>query len=414
MSTRWIALLTACLLLAGAMTAQSRVERGSNVIGKQCPEMFLEEWMVQGPEIKQKDFQGKVVFFLFYMRDCEGCELHAMPRLQKIFERYERSKCIKVLAINTAFDKEFKPYTAEVEETRAHLRLKRWTMPVARDRDERSYALFEIDEQSGTPQAVVLDENGKVLDHDWFSTEKEMDRLERCLDAAADKLNCDCIRKPRKVGQACTRAYDAICNGDYTRAWKEADAVASHRRDGDADKKDAEYLKDYIEGIARVQIQKVRDSFNYNPVQALTEAESVIASFKGVTGVSDFATVTGTWRESDNFKQFELVQAEFDRLDSELSNREGELTPEERANAAKQLNELETRAAGTAVADLAKERASGLSIAAPNEIETGSGSDNGGSAMPPKSEPKKDEPRKSSKTPGISRDGRTVKQRSSR
>jgi hypothetical protein len=348
------------------------------------------------------------------MRDCVGCELHAMPRLHKIFERYEDSKCIMVLAINTAFEKEFKPYTAEVEETRAHLRLKRWTMPVARDRDERSYALFEIDEQSGTPQAVVLDENGKVLDHDWFSTEKEMARLERTLDAAADKLNCDCFRKPRKVGQACTRAYDAICNGDYTRAWKEADAVASHRRDGDADKKDAEYLKDYVEGIARVQIQKVRDSFNYNPARALTEAEGVIARFKGVTGVSDFATITGTWRESDTFKQFELVRAEFDRLDSELSNRQGELTQEERENAAKQLNEIETRAVGTAVADLAKERASGLGVAAQNEIETGSGSDDGGSAVQPKSEQKKEEPRKSSTTRSVSQNGRTIKQRSSR
>ncbi len=410
MAPRWLTLALLCALAGGTLAAQARLIERSNVINKPCPELHIEEWMVQGPEIRQIDFKGKAVLFLFYMRACEGCELHAMPRLQKIYERYADSRCVLVLAINTAFDKEFAPFTADIAETRAHLRLKQWTMPVARDRDERSYALFEVNGESGTPQAVVLDETGKVVDHGWFSEKREMDRIERALDAVSDSLNCDCVRKPREVGAVCQRAYDAICEGDYSRAWKETEAVINFRKEGDKDRKDAEYLRRFVETLARDRMQRIEESFDYDPVDALARAGDVLDRFKGVAGVTGFEATVGTWRESDTLRDFVAIREELERVEGEIATRPEGISAEQREADAKSLNEIARRAEGTSLAERASRRASRLGGDAPAISRSG---DRDSASK----EAGKDAKREAGSPPSIkgrAENGRTIKRGASR
>jgi hypothetical protein len=402
-----IALFALGLLLAGALSAQS----GSNVKGKPCPTLLLEKQMVQGLEIKQKDFEGKVVFFLFYQRDCEGCELQAMPRVQKLFERYQHSKCVIVMVINTAFDKEFSPHLAQIEETRAHLRMRQWTMPVARDLDERSYALFSIDGESGTPQAVVLDETGKVREHGWFSNDKEMKRIERGMDALVDRLNCDCIRKPRDVSRACKPAYDAIVAGDYAKAYKEAETVVSFRRPGDQDRVDAEYLKDFIEILATTRIEKIKDEFAFDPVSALTRADEVVDKFKGIAPVTEFENVASGWRESDTVKDFVTIREEFEKLESEIAGKP-EISAEESARLVDRMEGILKRAGETAVGVRARDRISQLRGDPEVQPTNPEGGTESQPTKPENAEPAKEEP--ANPTRGISSNGRTIKKRSSR
>lgn len=303
------------LLLAGSLAAQRHKQPKSNVLNEPCPELWLAEEMVQGPTLTQDDFENRVVFFMFYRRDCAGCEKVAMPRLQKLYERYKESRCVLVLAINTSFDRLDYPHVADLEETRKHLKRMQWEMPVALDFEDESVELFELDELIGTPQAIVLDQHGTVRAHDWYSEEHEWERLEATFDRLAMNLNCDCHRMPREVTRACQGSYDAYKAGDYTKAWTEADEVERSGVSGDKDKADAGYMKEFIETLARRRIEKIEDDFYYDPVNALDRARPVIDKFSGVPGVADFATRVGKWKDGEAMAAFVKARDDFERIE---------------------------------------------------------------------------------------------------
>lgn len=291
----------------------------SNVLGEECPELLLEEKMIQG-EIKP--LANRVSFFLFYQRESEGCESIAMPRVQKLFEKYAGGNCWQVFVINTAFDKDAYPYLADATETGKHLQRMGWTMPVARDLDEKSNGLFTLDEISGVPQVVVVDETGVVRAHEWYSSVEEMDRVDAIFKNLAAGMNCHCVRMPRKVGELCGRAYKAIKDGEYSKAWKDADLICSKMGYDDKDKADAEYLKQFIEGVVEIRVERQRRKFEFDPETALSTRETVLEEmkpFEDVPGATEFVEEVKNWDESPDLQLFRDVQKKLSDVEKTLA-----------------------------------------------------------------------------------------------
>ena len=313
---RTICLIT-LLTLAPALLATERPK--SNVLGDECPELLLEEEMVQG-EIRP--LEDRVSLFLFYQRECEGCERYAMPRLQKLYETYAGSKCWQVFVINTAFDKEVYTHLSDVEETRKHLRRMDWTMPVARDLDELSNELFTLDDVPGVPQAVVVDENGVVRAHDWYSTEEEMDHVDTVFKSLAAGMNCHCVRMPREVRKSCAGIYKAIEKGDYAKAWDDADTMCKSYNYDEADKKDADYLKRFVEGIVEIRVERHRKDFQFDPEDSLETKDAVIddiKKFKGVPGATDFIDEVSKWNDSPTLGSFRNTRTELEAVEDAIA-----------------------------------------------------------------------------------------------
>lgn len=309
--------LISLLILAPALLATELPE--SNVLGEECPELLLEEEMVQG---ELRPLENRVSFFLFYQRESEGCERIAMPRVQKLHEAYAGSRCWQVFVVNTAFDKETYKYLADIEETRKHLGRMDWTMPVARDLDELSNELFTLDDISGVPQAVVVDENGIVRAHDWYSTDEEMDRVDAVFKRLAAGMNCHCIRMPRKVREGCSRIYRNIEEGDYAKAWDEADTMCRNAGTTEDDKKDADYLKRFVEGIVEIRVERHRNDFNYDPEAALAKKDAVLDDmkpFEGVPGTDDFVSEVSKWKDSPRLKDFRDAREELTKIEGVIS-----------------------------------------------------------------------------------------------
>jgi len=348
------ALLFAIALMPCALIAQSET-KGSNVLGQLCPELELEAEMVQGELITQADFAGKMVFFCFYQRGCPGCEEQAMPALQKLYERYAYSKCVLVFAINTAFDKEKDAYLADIPATQAHLRAKGWTMPVARDLDEKSNPLFTIDGIAGTPQAVVLDENGYVCDHDWFSSKEEIRDLNATADAVFAGLNCECVRLPRKMNGACKGAFENIRKGEYADAWHSAAEIAEKPESREQDKRDAEELKDWLTGLVKDRTRKFEESFEYDPVDTVDRADAFASKLKPVPGAQDLITKADTWRRGDTYSKFKQIKDELETVEAEVAKPNAD-----KGAILKRMEEIGTRAGSTSVGDRARSRVSAI------------------------------------------------------
>ncbi|MCB9893540.1 MAG: redoxin domain-containing protein [Planctomycetes bacterium] len=323
-----VAALLLLALLPAALPACMHPGSKSNVMDEDCPELLLEEEMVQGERLTDESLEGKVALFLFYQRDCDGCERIAMPRIQKLYEEYRGHPCAMVFVINTAFDKDIYPTLADIEETRRHLIRMDWTMPVARDLDEQTNALFTIDDESGTPQAVVVNEKGIVCAHDWYSEDKEMDAVDARFRTLAAGMNCHCRRMPREVCDTCTRSRDYIKEGDYERAWDEANTICKSYGHTEKEKADAEYLRKWVEDTASEQFEYLEREFEVDPETAVTRAEEIAKQFKGVTGSKDFAAKLEDWRKSDTLQNFrkdrtalEKATADLSRIDSNSDRR---------------------------------------------------------------------------------------------
>lgn len=338
--------LIAILTLAPALLATELPE--SNVLGGECPELLLEDEMVQG---ELRPLENRVSFFLFYQRESEGCERIAMPRVQKLHEAYAGSKCWQVFVINTAFDKETYEYLGDIEETRKHLRRMEWTMPVARDLDEVSNELFTLDEISGVPQAVVVDENGIVRAHDWYSTDEEMDRVDAVFKRLAAGMNCHCIRMPRKVREGCSRIYRNIEEGNYAKAWDEADTMCKNAGTTEADKADADYLRRFVETIVEIRVERHRNDFTYDPEAALAKKDAVLDDmkpFEGVPGTNDFVTEISKWKDSPRLKDFRDARDELARIEGVIS--EG-IKDDAKPDLADKLSDIAARAKDTVLAE---------------------------------------------------------------
>lgn len=365
------ALLFAIALMPCALFAQAET-KGSNVLGQHCPELQLEAEMVQGDPITQADFAGKMVFFCFYQRGCPGCEEQAMPALQKLYERYAYSKCALVLAINTAFDKDKDAYVADVAATRAHLRAKGWTMPVARDLDEKSNPLFTLDGIAGTPQAVVLDENGFVCDHDWFSTREEIRDLNATADAVFAGLNCECVRLPRKMTGACKGAFENIRKGEYNDAWHKATEIADKPESRDQDKRDAEELKEWLTGLVRDRTRKFEENFEYDPIDTVDRAGAVADKLKAVPGAQDLIAKADAWRRSDTYAKFKQIKDELETVEAEIAKPNADT-----GALRKRLEDIGTRAGNTSVDARARGRLGatngGQGVSGGNSVQPGTG-----------------------------------------
>jgi thiol-disulfide isomerase/thioredoxin len=380
------------LLLASALPACMHPGSKSNVIDKECPELLLEEEMVQGESITTEDLHGKVVLFLFYQRDCEGCERIAMPRIQKLHEEFKDHPCARVFVINTAFDKDIYPNLADIVDTRKHLIRMDWTMPVARDLDEQTNELFTVDDESGTPQAVVVNEKGIVCAHDWYSEEEEMNALDARFRGLAAGMNCHCVRMPRKVCNSCDRSRKLIEEGDYSSAWDAADTIAgSYGYEAD-EKADAEYLKKWIEDTAAESFDTLDREFETDPETAITNAKAIVKRFKGVTGAEDFAAKVEGWAKSDTLQNFRKDRAALEKIAADIKRNGGNVAVDRRKDVVDRLKSIADRAGSNVVGSDARKHLEGMGVA----VESGSsgvadvkssagkarvGSDNGGNKV---------------------------------
>ena len=368
-----LAALLCFALLPSVLPACMHEDSPSNVLGKECPDLLLEKEMVQGDRITTESLEGKVVLFLFYQRECEGSERIAMPRINAMYERYKDHPCAKVFVINTAFDKDVYPYLADIDETRKHLLRMDWTVPVARDLNEKSNNLFTIDRQPGTPQAVVVNEAGEVCAHTWYSEKQEMEALDEVFENLAAGMNCKCRRMPREVTKMCKSARDQIKDGKYTEAWDAADVIAQSYGADETDKQDAEYLKKWIENTAVEQIQNVTEEFDTDPEAAIMRSEAIVEQFKGVTGIRDFTSTVENWRKSDVLRDFVRDRKELEEVANEVGAGGEALTPEKEKEVVDRLKSIADRAGRNVIGNRARAQLEAMNGAKP--VDTADKSD---------------------------------------
>ena len=179
-----VGLILLISLFSLSLFAQGR-KRGKkvNLVGKNCPQLELEDYMLQGEKITQADFEGKVVFIEFFQNGCPNCLKVSLPHLEKVYKKYKDDPDCIVLAINTAFEKRKYPSMANEDLTKKLLKSRGWTFPVARDKDEKSVKKFKCTVPGlpivshGTPLAVIVGPDGKILAHTWSNTDKNVNKL---------------------------------------------------------------------------------------------------------------------------------------------------------------------------------------------------------------------------------------------
>lgn len=122
-------------------------------VGKYLPEWSLETIFGDNTPILS-DYKGKPLLILFFYLGCPGCKGRAIPYANRIV--YE-DKGVQVLGIHTRF--EGKPYSDE-ELAKAK---EAYTIRFPYFRDKENAQTFWKYKAVGTPQWILLDENGIVV-----------------------------------------------------------------------------------------------------------------------------------------------------------------------------------------------------------------------------------------------------------
>ncbi len=299
-------------------------QQQSKLIGQACPPLSLADYMIQGELITQDDFYGKVVFCDIYQAGCPSCESHSMPHLQKLYEKYQDNPNVIILAINTAFEKEQYPWMADEEQTKLRLQQKKWTMPVARDKDEatvKSLRLphWEVEGKDayGTPQAFVLNAAGVVVAHSWNYSKKLGKKLDSAFEQALAELDGVSVPTPRKVDESLQGIAQKLENKEYHNAFQEAQELLS-QGGSEESVEDLKYLIALIENSLERRIDNSRWIFGLEPRKGIAQGEEVVQSFKGFKGISTFEQTLEEWKQSSEIATYDENKDELAGLEKEL------------------------------------------------------------------------------------------------
>ncbi|MCK6439218.1 MAG: TlpA family protein disulfide reductase [Planctomycetes bacterium] len=328
-----IALALGCLVNATPILAQFSDYKPSKLVGKPCPEIPLENYMLQGDLIAQADMYGRVVYIDFYQTGCPSCEKYGMPHAQELFEKYKDNPDVIVMVVNTAFEKDSRPFTADEAKTKDHLVKKGWTMPVARDKDER--CIDEVFGQ-GTTSGLILDPSGVIRYHQVNLGDEK--NIERIIEEQIATLKDTDVPAPYSTHVALADTVRLIGEKDYGEALQSAKDVLEWeeralKETDDKQAKDDEGAENFsnrnpkeaakVVRHARYLISLITNSFKrrcahwtrlqtYDPPASIPYGETIAETFRGVDPEFDAtAGLAGLATMTDEYKAFVALDEEY-------------------------------------------------------------------------------------------------------
>ncbi|MCK6439613.1 MAG: hypothetical protein L6Q71_05365 [Planctomycetes bacterium] len=287
-----------------------------------------------------------------------------MPHAQKLYEQYKDNPDIVILVVHTAFEKKQYPWMADEERLKKHLKEKGWTMPVARDKDEQCInKVFGL----GTSSALVIDPSGVIRYHGYNG--KEGEKIDKLLEEQLSVLQDVTVPAPYDVDECLSSVLGLMQDGKYTDALKQAELVAAAEEDNlkkaqkadegaedfsDRDPnvsakimRDARYLASLIRNSAKRLAKRAEKLFTYDPPAAVKLAQKVSGEFRGIDDGDALKGKAGTWADSEEYKTFVALEAEFKQAVKTY-----EQNPSEGALA--KIEDIGELAVGTRIADEAK------------------------------------------------------------
>lgn len=132
---------------------------------------------LDGERVKLSDYRGKVVLLSFWATWCAPCK-QELPILQGLVDKYADQGLV-VLAINTDDPK-------TIAQVRRYVQLKKYTMPVPLDRDNK--VLSRFNPRVALPFLQIIDREGRrVSNHTGFSSGAEKALEKEVLALLAEK-----------------------------------------------------------------------------------------------------------------------------------------------------------------------------------------------------------------------------------
>lgn len=318
---RILSILCLGLIALSGLAVPVDAQESSPILGLNCPDLLLEDYMLQGELVTQYDFEGKVAFVDIFQRGCPACDSHSMPHLQKMWEKYKDNPDVVILAINTAFEKNLYPIMADEEATKTYLKEKGWTMPVARDRDEKTVPLFRKEMASrpgtltyGTPIAFVVDADGLIVAHEWNVDEDHSLALVKAFEEALTRV----FPEIRDVDAALNPTLLSIQRRDFGAAWQSAEAVAGAAESTEAQLADATYLKEWITDYIGAREYEIEDAFRVNPAKSEMRLRKLAARFQGVPVATDLIVKADEWAKSEALTTYKKAQNEVQAILAEI------------------------------------------------------------------------------------------------
>lgn len=301
----------AALLLGATLAAAGvRAEDETTLIGKSLPTLRIKPYMIQGERVVQDEFHGKVVWLELYQCGMTACERTAMPHLQALWDRVRCEPDGRVLVVNTSVEKDRYPLAANEENTRRHLQVRGWTMPVARDADEQTAKLLRRSAPAGAPMTLVIGPDGRVLAHEPPTDDAAIARLERIFTTALETLAFPPLRA---LNPALKDAVTAIGRRKFGPARKLAEAQ------GLTAPEDAADLVERIDDLARRRIERARRLYLFDPEAGVQAAVKLNVEFLGVPAADAFTRETNAWPYGNVMRSFVRQRDDLAQIDAELA-----------------------------------------------------------------------------------------------
>ncbi|MCH8822728.1 MAG: TlpA family protein disulfide reductase [Planctomycetes bacterium] len=153
-----IIVLTVVCGLTSLAIGQSR-----GVLGREAPSWRVDEWfqLPEGMEtLDVVDYRGKVIYFYGFQSWCPGCHSHGFPTLGELIRRFEGTKDVAFVAVQTTFEG-FNTNTAP----KALVTAKRYGLkiPIGHSGSDNRRSRIMIDYRTGgTPWTIIIDRKGVV------------------------------------------------------------------------------------------------------------------------------------------------------------------------------------------------------------------------------------------------------------
>lgn len=163
----------ASLLLPVTTFAATEMKKHNyGIVGQQAPELEVSTWIDgkgKPSSFKLAEHQGKFVFMEFWQFWCPGCHSHGFPGLKRVSDAFKDNPHFTALSIQTVFEGSWINTENKMDEIQKKYELFDIVMGHESGTDETSgQPTTMINYRSGgTPWAVLIGPNGKVIFNDF-------------------------------------------------------------------------------------------------------------------------------------------------------------------------------------------------------------------------------------------------------
>lgn len=155
--------------------------------GSPAPELAVSQWFNTAEPLTLAALRGKVVLLHAFQMLCPGCTAHGTPQAEKAHRMFNGSD-LTVIGLHTVFEHHQAMTPVALA---AYIHEYRLTMPIGVDQPGSSGPVpvtMERFQLRGTPSAVLIGRDGRVLHH-GFGQEEDMALGARIASALAEREN---------------------------------------------------------------------------------------------------------------------------------------------------------------------------------------------------------------------------------